>query len=87
MLSVLSVITTIIRLNNEKVTIYKYNYKYTKCLILKYISKLVNNLMKCSNLIHIRKAEPNDIAFISDVWLETDEIYSEIMPSAFYKVI
>lgn len=36
-------------------------------------------------MIHIRKAEPNDIAFISDICLETDEIYSEIMPNAFIK--
>lgn len=34
-------------------------------------------------IISIRKAKTKDIAFISEVCIETDEIYSEIMPNAF----
>lgn len=36
-------------------------------------------------MINIRKAESKDISFISDVCVETNDIYSEIMPGAFLK--
>lgn len=36
-------------------------------------------------MLNIRKAEPKDIIFISDVCVETDYIYSEIMPGTFLK--